>query len=184
MTLSEIVKRFGKVRLLRISKELVRISEELGDESDLLDIKEGTHSYTIVQAIQRDMNDNGVPNDDDMSDDLFDFCIAAGILDEDGNIVDEEAGGDNKEEIELPDKFPQCWGMADEADTACSRCRLVDLCCDQRIKARPRCFGVLFNVRSEKCAGSENGSVGCLEYILCRDRTEANAKAGKIKSIK
>jgi hypothetical protein len=172
MTVSDLVKRFGKSMLLSMAEEL-----------EIADISNSTHSFVLVQEIQKDLSNEGIPEDDEMSDDLYDFCIAAGLLDEDGNVIEEDTEDEEEEggDIgELPDKLPACWGLADKTDTACSRCPIVDQCGEQRIKSRPRCFGVMYDAGAEKCAGSEERE-GCVEFADCKRAYVANKKSGKVK---
>lgn len=169
MTISEIVKRFGKSKLLALAEEL-----------EISDIVSSTHSFAMVSAIKDNLYKEGVPEDEDMSDDLYDFCIAAGLLDSDGNVVEEDDDETGCAIETLPDVLPACWGMIDESDTACKKCPISNRCAKQRILVRPRCYGVLFHRKAVKCNGDEEHE-GCLEYYMCQEQYAVNKAAGTVK---
>jgi len=128
-------------------RELISIVEEMG-----LDIQLDTRASDIVAAIYRDIDENGVPDtDDDMSDLLLEFLVAAEYVDENGNVLVEQKEDDDDDEDSVPD---------DERDPSCKRCKVFNRCMKMRINARPDCYGKLYEVRDEQCKV-------CLEALPC-----------------
>jgi hypothetical protein len=159
LTKSEIAKRFGKRKLLDIAEELD------------IDVESGTHVYTLVDIINSDLSDNGLPaEDEEVSDDLFDYLVAAGLIDEDGEPIEdsepEQKGGSVEE---LPKKLPGCWGQGEPKDPACRRCEILHRCKALRLKQRPTCFGDFSEDMS--CVGSEDER-GCLYRRECKQNAQ------------
>lgn len=157
MTKSELIKRFGKARLLDVAKEL------------MLPITASTHSWKIIDAITNDLDENGVPAEEDLSDDLFDFLVAISYINEEGAIIedieeepyeeDEQEGDDS---VVLPSKLPKCWGQGDEGNPACKKCPILERCWNKRLKERKTrvCFGLVYDKESEDCKL-------CVEWKYC-----------------
>lgn len=61
---------------------------------------------------------------------------------------------------------PPCFSFADERDPACRRCKVLEYCKAERIKSRPKCFGLLYKATDEHC-------IKCLEAINCKAVVEA-----------
>ena len=74
MTKSDIAKRFGKAMLVSIAKD------ELG-----IDVNPSEHIYAVIEKMVADIEEGGVPDPSEASDELFDLLIALGYIDEDGN---------------------------------------------------------------------------------------------------
>lgn len=109
----------------------------------------------LVNIIIKDLDDNGVPAEDDCSDLLADFILDAGYEDD-----DEEVGDDNVEVIE----HPHCFGFADKRDPACKRCPLMALCMATRLRARDSelpCYGLEYEPTAPECSS-------CMERGACR----------------
>ena len=144
--------------------ELVNIAGELGMDASKMNIRR------IVLAIANDLDKNGIPEDDECSDDLYDFLVEAGYIDEDGNILEfVESGGDDDldDEPEPIEDVPECFTFAEHKDPACSRCVLFDNCYAERVASRPLCFGKHWDMNAEECRI-------CLEFNACRKATEVN----------
>ena len=153
MSNSEIVKRFGKFRLLDIAQELE------------IDVNEATHSLGVAQSIIDSLEGDGIP--DEMSDDLFDLCVAQGYIDEEGNLLVEEddAEPDEPEADDEPEdgKEPTCWTMkvGEPGDPACKQCKFLKNCFARRQENRPACFGKLYDPNNEDCKI-------CIEWKYCK----------------
>jgi len=135
-------------------RELISIAEELN-----IEISVNTRASEIVDVIYSDINANGVSDtDDELSDLLSEFLVAAEYIDENGNVLVEQK---EEDEDEVPDdKLPKCFTLADERDPSCKRCRVLDRCMKARIDARPTCYGKLYSVTDEQCKV-------CLEALPC-----------------
>lgn len=157
----QIARKFGKDPLLDICHELG------------MNVDPATHIWDVAQAIVDDLNENGVPLDDPVSDDLFEFMVFAKFITEDGELI-EVVEDDAPEVEEQPvdaaemEDVPECygWGMP-TYDLSCSRCPLVDDCVvvrDRTLETMP-CFGVLCDVDDPDCKD-------CSIWLLCRDKME------------
>ena len=112
-----------------------------------------SNSRVLILKILKDIDDNGVPDvTTDLSDALMEFLVAAEIVDEEGNYIEE----DEKSETEVNTKteeesdsvaMPACWGMADipRVDPACKGCSIYEDCAEDRISKRPTCYGLSYN---------------------------------------
>jgi len=156
---------FSKEELLAIAEELeIKLPKGMG-----------TMARGIIQSVYANLDKEGVPDatfggslatdEDEVSELLFDFLLAAEYVDEDGNILEddetEEKGGDAEEIEELPDDLPECFGYAEIKDPACRKCKIYNLCAIERIGTRPECFGVLFKLQDEEC-------LSCIEANECQ----------------
>jgi hypothetical protein len=124
--------------------------QELLDVAEQLEIPSDGSAKVLTQRILDDIKASGVPEANECSDLVFEFLVAAEIIDEDGNTIEKE----EKEEEEtdtLPDNLPECYTFADRRDPACQRCRVVKVCEEQRISNRPECFGLLHSDVAEEC---------------------------------
>lgn len=152
MTNRDIAKRFGKDTLLGMA-------EELGLEVDV-----GRHVYKLVDDLIDDLETNGLP-DEEVSDALWDFMVASGFIDEDGNELYRESSGDD-EGGDADDKDDvtewKCFGMLDENDPACRRCKGRERCLEKRISVRPSCFGRMYDAENDDCAD-------CVHWKYCQD---------------
>ena len=166
MLKSEIIKRFGKARLLDIANELG------------MPTSASTHSWKIIQAIIDDLDENGVPEDEDLSNDLFDFLVAISYITEKGVIIEESDKEEPDEEeedeqkgddsVNLPEDLPDCWGQGDKDVPACRTCPILKQCWSKRLKARKTrvCFGSLYDEGAEDCKI-------CVEWKYCKPLTVA-----------
>ena len=150
---SEIAKRFGKVRLLDVARELGMI------------VTSSTHIYRLTADIQKDLDDNGVP-EDDISEDLFDFLVATGYITEDGDLIEEDEEVETK--VTKAD-LPECWGWGDpENDKACERCPRNAQCVKVRDEVNiPSmvCFGDMYDEHDKQCKT-------CVLWRLCASASE------------
>lgn len=152
----------SKLHTLFSKDELVSISQEL-------DIAITGNTRELVKRIYDDLMANGIV-DGDVSEELMSFMFEAGLIDEDGNTIEQVAtGGDQQPQrvsanIGLvegdPQDAPPCYGAADDRDPGCRRCKLMKLCIDKRISIRPPCFGNSFLMSSEEC-------MVCIEAYNC-----------------
>jgi len=140
---SEILQEFNK-------SELLEILQELGIVYEI-----HTMARDLIQSILNDLNESGLPdplNEKECSELLYNFMWIAGYIDEDGNILNEEEEADN--EIKKPvkeEQLPPCWGFEDDRDPSCNRCKLQDLCRQQKINTKPECFGRLYDMSAHEC---------------------------------
>jgi len=142
MTNTNVVRRFGK-------PTIVALARELG-----LAVDPSQSAVGMVESIRAALDAN-LP--DEMSEELFDLCVAWGYIDEDGNVIfPDEATDEIKEEVERPD----CYGYCDMKDPACYRCKISTECMQERVKARPDCFGKYYDKASEECKQ-------CIEALDC-----------------
>lgn len=157
-----------KAQVQRMFKkvELISIAEELGMETESLTARQ------LVVGIVNDLEQSGVPETGDCSDELFEFMLNADFIDEDGNLIEVSNGRkggtdeveeeeDDSDEISIPEELPPCYAFADSRDPACNRCVIFDMCHEERVLVRPECYGKLFDATSEECRG-------CLEAGPCR----------------
>jgi len=75
------------------------------DELEISNVDSATHIYDLVKIIKDDIHNNGVPEPDDVSDELFYIMVDLGYIDEDGNVladepdVDEQEGGVEEQKV-------------------------------------------------------------------------------------
>ena len=130
--------------------EIIAIAEELG-----LPLDDGRPTaLQILQMIDDDLRQHGVPPEEDCSELLDDFLFQAGWIDEDGNPI-------AKVEVQPDVVLPECFSWADERDPSCKRCKVFEACLVKRIAKRPGCYGKLFMASNEDC-------MACLEASTCR----------------
>lgn len=163
----DIAKAYGKAALLEVAREL-----------EIDDIKQATHIYKLVEAIDTNVRSEGVPEPEEASDDLFSLMIDMGFIDGDGNILDEDESDESEQEPseptktkgvkpkkkEAPELRPGCWGTGDPEDPSCKKCSKREECIEVRIdnRANMSCFGKRFDTDSEDCKI-------CLEWDACRE---------------
>jgi hypothetical protein len=134
--------------------------------------------------------DKGVPELGEVSDATFDFLVAGGWIDEEGNVLEinlakakSSDDDDDEEEFTIhekePDaltveevKLPQCYGLEDDRDPSCKRCKVRDACKVLRVANRPKCFGLLHDGNEPECQV-------CIEEAFCAPISEAYQKEGK-----
>ena len=137
---------------------LIGIAGELDLDVSSMNVRQ------IVLVIANDLEANGIPEDQDCSDELYDFLVDADYIDEDGNILEEQEGDDEVTDVEEEheeEDVPECFTYAEQKDPACARCKLYDACYKERIASRPACFGIHWDMNSEECKI-------CLEFGACR----------------
>lgn len=138
--------------------ELLTLCEEL--QVDKISMSDNTRK--LVSKIIDNLNAEGVPEDDECSDLLYNFLIDSEFID-DPDAEEEEAQEEEPqlvEEITLPD----CYGFADDRDKSCKICRVFTQCMNERIEIRQNelpCFGTLYDNTAEECKL-------CLEAGPCR----------------
>jgi hypothetical protein len=115
----------------------------------------------VISNIEED----GVPEMEGISDTLAEFLHVCGFVDEDGNIIEDEESVDEEEETveEIPDWM--CFGYADSRDPACGKCKLYDRCKTTRIANRPECFGISYNENAPECRE-------CIEAPFCKKEVQ------------
>lgn len=164
----ELPKAAQTVHRLFKKSELQGIARELDIEVGRLNTRQ------LVLAIVNDIEDQGIPDADDCSDDLFEFLLNIDFIDEDGEVLEKtkepESGPFDLEELpeereprnsnHLPLKNPECFSFAEIRDPACKRCLIFDQCSVARKRARPACFGKSYSPESEECRG-------CIEASAC-----------------
>jgi hypothetical protein len=130
--------------------ELISIARDLG-----LVVAPTDRGVIIIDMILEDSAENGIPETEDMSPAMRKFYMTAKIIDKDGNILEEgeveEPEEESKPEEPEEEKLPDCFGMVDEADPSCKRCKVVQRCKEQREKNLPECFGKLFDRQANEC---------------------------------
>lgn len=122
-----------------------------------------TRYAQLVEIIVKDCDDNGVPEWGDCSKLLRRFLITAKITDSDGELVTpvslEASTDDSKEPVE----YPECFGLADEEDPACLRCKLLEECKKSRSESLPPCFGKGYSGDAPECKL-------CMEQTSCKEK--------------
>ena len=155
----ELPKAARTVHRLFKKLELQGIAQELDIDIGKLNTRQ------LVLAVVNDIEDQGIPDTDDCSDDLFEFLLNIDFIDEDGKILEvityevEEDDSEVSEERK-PIKKPECFSFAEIRDPACKRCIIFDRCQEARERARPDCFGRSYSAESEECRG-------CIEASAC-----------------
>ena len=150
--------------------ELLSIAESLD-----LDTSSETTSKVLVKRIMQNLIDEGVPEIEECSDLMYQFLVAAEVIDADGNLIEgetiEEADAVAEETSESEaENVPPCYGFEDDRDPACEKCKVQIACRKLRIRQRPPCFGKLFEVNDENCKV-------CIEAPFCKQVLEEMRKA-------
>jgi hypothetical protein len=155
MTKSELVKRFGKRRLLDIAEEL-----------EIDGVEDSLHVYKVIGAIDSDLEENGIP-DWEISEELFDYLVAKGYITDDGEVIDypDDDAEPEPEEVKLPEKLPGCWGQAESEDPSCKKCPIRVPCTRMRTESRPVCYGALYDESHPDCKG-------CMEWKECKEESK------------
>jgi len=149
---ASLYKQFNKSEVIEIAGELE------------LKTKVTQSAKVMTNMILDDLNDEGVP--EECSELMNEFLYAAGYIDEDGDLIEEEEDEQIEdvstqiEDVEEVDQVPDCYTFADERDPACKKCKLVRECVLARIDNRPVCFGQFFDDKVEECKA-------CIEAPLC-----------------
>jgi hypothetical protein len=157
----EIYTQFKKQELLGVAKELE------------ISIQGNENTRALSAIILKDLEENGIPEDIlSVSDIMFELLVTAEYIDEDGNLLEENAETAVEEvpaeaaevvEQEIPDWI--CFSYADPRDPACNKCNLYDACWIRRIELRPACFGKEYNAGHPECQA-------CLEAPYCKTQKE------------
>lgn len=145
--------------------ELLSIAESLG-----LDTTSETTSKVLVKRIMQNLVDEGVPEIDQCDDLMYQFLVAAEMIDINGNLIEGETAEETDAITEEPsesesENVPPCYGFEDDRDPACGKCRVQIACRKLRIRQRPPCFGKLFEVNDENCKV-------CIEAPFCKQALE------------
>jgi len=152
-TKETIQENFGK-------RDLLDVVGELG----IANVEITTRYSEIVSTIVKDCNDNGVPEWGDCSKMLRKFLITAKITDKNGELI-EASTGEAGEEAEVGDiEYPDCYGLADERDPACGRCKVMKTCMEKHKEALPPCFGKDYSANAPECEV-------CIEKTKCEEQT-------------
>jgi len=137
-----------------ISKQdVLTVAKELG-----LKVQAADRTAVVIELILDDIEENGVPETEDMSDIMKRLFIVAKVIDEKGELLPPE---EDKESVVEVEKLPECFGMADEFDPACKKCKVLQKCKVERQNNVPPCFGKLFEVNANECSI-------CIENVRCR----------------
>lgn len=143
-------------------QELINIADELGLDG------QGKRSIEIVILIDYDIKNNGLPEVSSCSDLLAEYLVAAEYCDENGDEIKEVTSKDT-EDVSMP----ECFGLADERDPSCQRCKVLELCKKERIRTRPPCYGTWVK-NDDQCTI-------CIEAASCRMLQENNQIKQKVK---
>jgi len=112
---------------------------------------------------------------------LFEYLVAAEIIDEDGNLIGEVETDAKPAEQSVPkENMPPCYGFEDDRDPACKRCKVAQSCRTTRVESRPACFGKLYAEHDENC-------MACIEAPFCKIEvlaTKAQSTVGTKKGSK
>lgn len=136
--------------------ELLEVSRDLGLKIPMTD-----RASDILQAIDADLREKGVPEFNDASDLIAEFLVTAEFCDERGNLVTNKPqpkGGKSQEESK-----PKCYAYYDLSghDPACRKCSSKVTCEAATKAARPPCFGLSFDAQADECRV-------CILSNLCR----------------
>lgn len=154
---SQNVKQINKDIVSQFTKaEIISIAEEFGLQPDKED-----RTLAIIGSIFDDLAANGVPDTSGDTTGLVDpFLIVAEVFDDDGNQIDYIEQDEEEVEAEQIEQ-PECYGLGDDRDASCRRCKLLEICTQVRIQNRPPCFGQYFDASTEDCKI-------CLEASFCK----------------
>lgn len=152
---------------------------DLCGELDLT-VADSTRFQDVIKLFISELDENGVPENEDCSELMSDFLYVAEYVDENGELV--ELDDDEEEEVEevedesrvpkiVPDnpaieldidRLPECFGFHDTRDPACRKCKIKVSCQDERVKTRPDCFGTLYHKNNIQCKQ-------CIERTFCKE---------------
>ena len=160
---SDVAREFGKQELLSICKELK------------IQVDEGEHIYRLVSILWQDLDDQGVPVSDDVSDLLYEFLLFCKYYDQGGKII--EVVEEDEPEIEIATvdddgDLPECFGWGEpKYNPNCKRCVLREECVERRDTPTEEniCFiEGLYDPESPTCAK-------CCVFRTCKDRADSRA---------
>ena len=147
-TASDVARRFGK-------RELLQFCEELEMEVDA-----STHVYGLVEMLTEDMNENGVPVLEDVSERFAEYLVYMQYYTGTGEFVatprekfQVEDTIEEKVEEDLPEELPECFGWGEpEWNGNCKRCPIQEACVRERdrLTAEMPCFGT-YDETDEAC---------------------------------
>jgi len=160
-----IVKDFTKDEIMSM---LIELEIQVDDDID-------ANSRTLTVKLLTDLDANGIPEDlQAISDTMYEFLVASGFIDEEGNELDRKGDQTNQkdnsqkgDDVTIPSNsdtiLPPCYGMADDLknDPACKKCIIYDDCLARRINMRPQCYGKYYNKSADECKV-------CLENFNCQ----------------
>jgi len=160
-TESEVAREFGKQEILSLCKELE------------IDVDDAEHIYGLVDTIWKDMDENGVPMAEDVSDLLWEFLVFCRYYDNDGRIIDLPEDGQEEDpsgvtKISDNQDEPKCFGWGEpEYNPNCQRCPWKEVCVDKREEKMTEvsCFSVLYDPTQKQCKD-------CTIWRICKDRQE------------
>lgn len=142
-------------------QDIFTVISELGiTEPDLT-----TRYSQLVDIVVKDCNDNGVPEWGDCSKLLRKFLITAKITDINGELITAETLEASPEESKTDVEYPECFGLADDKDPACLRCKVLEECKKSRLESLPPCFGKSYSETAPECRI-------CMEKNLCKEKVE------------
>jgi hypothetical protein len=148
--------------------EIISMCEELEIKHSI-----DENSRVLVKKILENVEEEGVPEIDEMSDILLEFLVAAEICDENGELISQDdkpnkKGGEAKEEhkVDIIRDLPPCWGIGDDYDPTCAKCKMRKDCIELRISNRPKCFSVSYSRNAEECKV-------CIEAVPCQNSMNA-----------
>jgi len=163
-TYSEISRKFGKKKLLLVAADL-----EIG-------VDPSKRINEVIDILLDDIDENGVPDVSLDDDTLFGFLLFLQYIDEDGNLIDDDAVDDPEEEDDTADEDPvqeppierACFGYSEpDYVPACAACQVNDACARKRdeIVAGMYCFGRLYDSGHEQCSN-------CTLWRICKETME------------
>lgn len=146
--------------------EIVKICEELDIVVEPDDTKK-----VLVDVILEDLDENGVPEDDEMSELLWQFVdyVYDDEEDEEPEEIEETSEETpNRIELDVLAIDHHCFRFYEKRDPACGKCPIATVCEEERIRVRTEeleCFGKLYSASDEDCKN-------CLEAGPCRKIVE------------
>jgi len=148
----ELMRQFTK-------KELLELAEDLEVE-----VTEAQSSKSIIKILIADLDENGIPAEEDSSQLMDDFLVTAELIDvedyeEEETVTTTVVTTDSEDGAEAR---PQCFSFYSDKDPACKRCKISKSCSEIRLQILPECYGKSFDKHSEECKV-------CIENITCRE---------------
>lgn len=154
MNVRNVMRQFSKKELLDIAKELD------------IDVDFNITSKSIITEIVTDLNDAGVPAEEDCSNLLENFLEVTGFVDveetDEVDTVEVVEVEQVKEVVEIDVTKLQCFSFHADRDPACRKCKVAEQCKIKKLSILPDCYGKLFNEYNDECKL-------CIENVACRE---------------
>ena len=159
--------------MTKIEPDTLSLIQNTLTKRDLLDViselsipePDITMRYSqLVDLIVQDCDKNSVPLWEDCSKLLRRFLMTAKITDENGELLTTDSVEIPAEESKESVEYPECFGLADQRDPACMRCKVFSECMEKHKNSLPPCYGKSYSDVAPECAI-------CIERVSCKEKT-------------